>query len=94
MINQPTIEHLIDEMTVQKQKKLQVNKLTRQLIHKLEIPYCGNLYFHLGLGNKCDNHTAVNQWVSETFNDIDTGDFDDNYRILREQLLEIDTANA
>lgn len=59
MINQPTIEQLIDEITLQKQTKMRIDSLSRALIQNLYIPYCGDLYFHLKLTKACDNHTAI-----------------------------------
>lgn len=94
MINQPTIEQLIDEITLQKQTKMRIDSLSRALIQNLYIPYCGDLYFHLKLTKACDNHTAIKRWVNEKFTEIDTGDFDSNYRILKQQLLAIDPAYA
>ena len=41
MINQPTIEQLIDEITLQKQTKMRIDSLSRALIQNLYIPYWG-----------------------------------------------------
>ena len=75
MINQPTIEQLIDEITLQKQTKMRIDSLSRALIQNLYIPYCGDLYFHLKLTKACDNHTAIKRWVNEKFTEIDTDSF-------------------
>jgi len=50
--------------------------------------------FGIKLTKACDNHTAIKRWVNEKFTEIDTGDFDSNYRILKQQLLAINPAYA
>ena len=66
MINQPTIEQLIDEITLQKQTKMRIDSLSRALIQNLYIPYCGDLYFHLNEPSRdCRRPKTLRQYPYE-----------------------------
>ena len=88
---QPTMTQVIRHLTVKQEIKRQTDALARQLIHELNIQYGDNLYFHLGLYRKCDNYTAVRDWVKDNCCAFNCGDFDDSYQMLKKNFLALIT---
>lgn len=66
-----------------------VNDLVNKLIKELQIQTGFGLAGFLKEDSKLDNFAAVRAWVNKRFPKIDTGDFEENYRILKHEFIEI-----
>ncbi|OBX65844.1 hypothetical protein A9299_07615 [Moraxella osloensis] len=85
----PVIQHIYDQLDLRHDRQQQISLLVSKLIKKYNIQYGEQLRLILGIVKHCDNYTALEHWVNQNYDLVNTGIFEENFQQLENKFLKL-----